>query len=1330
MKIRHTKALLSVMTVAVLAGGFATAAPSASAAANHAVVASPDGAGEACEEAAPCSLATAKLQARAVAEAGEAVDVLLRGGRYNLSEPLLFTADDSGAEQAPVTFKAFGAEEPILTSGVSLAGWEDAGDGVYSTSTAGLDFRQLYVDGVRATPARYPNVGSNVQLQASDRTAKTLTVLSSQFAAFGASDLTQIDVVAQLQWGETYARIASASESAPGAIGALTTIALQPEEADILFQRPYPLLSNGSPMHFENSRAFLDSPGEFFVDRVAERVFYMPRPGEDLSSAFEVPVLDTLIDVKGTPEGPVHDLRFEGLTFEYTGWNRPTHHGYLNAQGGLYNISASMQNKQYVDRPPAALQASYSDRITITGSTFRKIGSTALDLNTAVHDSTVIGNVVSDVSGNGIMVGKFSDPDVEYHVPYQPTDLNEVTARVTISNNVITRTGQVYLGTAGINGGYIRDTSIVHNDISDSPLAGISTGWGWTREKTAQENNRISFNRIANVVNQLCDGAGIYHLSNDPGTIFEGNYMHDIVRPPTACGSPVAGFYLDEGTNNTIVRNNVLADVDGQLSFNANGPDNTIAGNAAAGKSVIQKAGLEPEHRHLLARINLAAGKATSSSSEYDGRFRSAAAVDGDLGTGWSPASADSAPWWQVDLGESMPLAQVSLTMRQDTDQVETRRNFEIRGSDDPTFASYTVLSKRNSSAVADAGTYTSAVRDTGTYRYLRVVKTDGSYFFFTEFSAQAGNGVVAPHAVPEFDQSTPWTLTNVNSGLLAEIAGKSTADGGDLSQATPNSQTNQQWYLRPAGGNLFSIVNVNSGKALDNYASYRKGDRVHQWTVNGQSNQLWTIERYGDDYVIRSAHSRQVLDVGGNSTQTGAAVGQWMDVTQTNQLWTIAPVNPVVITPSSSPAANAAGWHNSAVDLTFSTAAEGVAIESRVVGTESWLSTEPVRIGTEGSTKVDYRGLRGESVAVGSSGQVEVKLDSVAPISSAATEPASGTVVAGQTVTARFTAADSTSGVAEIVYSVDDGATWSAAGVEGVSFTSLGAHVVLYRSTDNAGNAEAEKSITVTVAPPRDVAQASITSTDEPTADGWYQQGVLVKLTAPSAGQKIQYRVNEGGWKAYSSSVSISANGTSTINHRLVVSNVVVSGSDAQLQVKIDKSAPTVKAERTPAGGKGTPRNPISVSFSGTDLLSGLDRVEYMLNSGLWTTATSDTVAIDAVGDYVISYRAKDKAGNVSATKSLAVTIATDAPASIKVGATAVKPVAAVTLTLSGFTRWDDVIVSLNGAPLAVVMTDQNGSAKITVRIPAGAPAGQAVVLASGREGTMTAKATITVKK
>jgi hypothetical protein len=168
----------------------------------------------------------------------------------------------------------------------------------------------MYVNGVRATRARYPDVGSNFQLQSGEKNNKLLNILSSQIANW--NHFSQVDMVLQLQWAENFLRLKSYTTN-----NGIASVSVQDREAGILFPRPYPLLSNGSPLHFENAHEFLNEPGEFYVDTSAQTVYYRPRDTETMSRAkVQAPTLETLFRVQGTgPGSPVRNLQFSGITF-------------------------------------------------------------------------------------------------------------------------------------------------------------------------------------------------------------------------------------------------------------------------------------------------------------------------------------------------------------------------------------------------------------------------------------------------------------------------------------------------------------------------------------------------------------------------------------------------------------------------------------------------------------------------------------------------------------------------------------------------------------------------------------------------------------------------------------------------------------------------------------------------------------------------------------------------------------------------------------------------------------------------------------------------------
>lgn len=96
------------------------------------------------------------------------IDVVIHGGTYIFDVPLRLGAADSGTRDCPITYRAKAGERVIFSGGKKLSGeWRREADGVWSIDVPGVRetmnsaspwrFRQLFVDGQRATLARYPN---------------------------------------------------------------------------------------------------------------------------------------------------------------------------------------------------------------------------------------------------------------------------------------------------------------------------------------------------------------------------------------------------------------------------------------------------------------------------------------------------------------------------------------------------------------------------------------------------------------------------------------------------------------------------------------------------------------------------------------------------------------------------------------------------------------------------------------------------------------------------------------------------------------------------------------------------------------------------------------------------------------------------------------------------------------------------------------------------------------------------------------------------------------------------------------------------------------------
>ena len=93
--------------------------------------------------------------------------------------------------------------------------------------------------------------------------------------------------------------------------------------------------------------------------------------------------------------------------------------------------------------------------------------------------------------------------------------------------------------------------------------------------------------------------------------------------------------------------------------------------------------------------VNIALNKPCTASSSFSdimgGNYFPCAGVDGDLNTGWAPGFDNpTGVWWQVDLGQVERIDAIELFPREGNNC--ERRNFEIRGSNDPDFTEYEVL--------------------------------------------------------------------------------------------------------------------------------------------------------------------------------------------------------------------------------------------------------------------------------------------------------------------------------------------------------------------------------------------------------------------------------------------------------------------------------------------------------------------------------------------------------------------------------------------------------------------------------------------------------------
>jgi L-rhamnose mutarotase len=535
----------------------------------------------------------------------EDIVVNLRGGTHWLKETVEFDARDSGAGGHRVVYQAYQDETPVISGGIQITGWTPHKNGVWKALAKGINFRQIYVNGVRGIRARTPNVGEYYQGLMWDVKAREILVDGQRIRQW--QNFKQVEMIVHMNWAEAIMRLDSFTTSSER--GDLwhspmhARIRVQEPERHLVFARDYPPKRNENAWHLENAMEFLDTPGEWYLDRAAQALYYMPRAGEDMSLMEAiVPQLETLLAVRGTLDQPVRNLGFKGITFRHSTWLRPSERGALNIQACNYTIDPTKEDFQFVERCAAAVYVAAAQGCVFEGNVFEKLGASGLDLHFGTKNCVVNGNLFRNIAASGIQVAKFSDPDVEMHIPYLPKDEREICENDRIENNRIACAGQDYAGAIGIACGFPRGIVIARNEISNLPYTGISVGWGWRALPNAMRDNVIKQNHIHHVCQIMCDGGGIYTLSSQPGSQIVENYIHNVEHASFAGDTMNSAIYLDEGSTGFLIENNVLRNVADRKEAALKG-ESVYKNNNLALPEVMKNAGPVPEFRDRFARL-------------------------------------------------------------------------------------------------------------------------------------------------------------------------------------------------------------------------------------------------------------------------------------------------------------------------------------------------------------------------------------------------------------------------------------------------------------------------------------------------------------------------------------------------------------------------------------------------------------------------------------------------------------------------------------------------------------------------------------------------------
>jgi predicted CXXCH cytochrome family protein len=354
-----------------------------------------------------------------------------------------------------------------------------------------------------------------------------------------------------------------------------------------------------------------------------------------------------------------------------------------------------------------------------------------------------------------------------------------------------------------------------------------------------------------------------------------------------------------------------------------------------------------------------------------------------------------------------------------------------------------------------------------------------------------------------------------------------------------------------------------------------------------------------------------------------------------------VSDTTPPTTTSSFNPAANVLFKSSQPVTLTASDSGSGVKATYYRIDSGAFAQGTAFSVSGDGLHTFSYYSVDNANNTEATHVSNQFRIDTVAPVT--ANNAVTGASYSGAR-TFTLTAADSGSGVASTWYKLDSGVFTSGTSVT-VSAPATGSisHTISWYSLDNAGNQETTKSVTFTVAAVvADTTQPTTISSFIPAANAVFKSNQPVTLTASDSGSGVKatyYRIDSGAF-TQGTTFTVSGDGLHTFSYYSVDNANNSEATHVSNQFRIDTIAPAT----TSSAVNGTIYNGAqTITLTSTDSGSGVAGTWYKLDSGVFTTGTSVTVAAPATGSvaHTINWYSIDNAGNQEATKAVTFTVA-----------------------------------------------------------------------------------------
>lgn len=442
------------------------------------------------------------------------VAVFLRGGRYAVTNTFVLGPDDSGSLGAPVCYRAWQDEKPVLDGGLRVKGFRRVRDpavlarlppearakvrvadlkaqglaasGPQASYGYGLNnktVRELYQDGAPLQIARWPNAETLKIEEVVDETNRVFACSSERLARWAEA----ADPMACGYWLHLWAGCTVPLKAVDPAAGTLT-----------LKEKPGYGIAKGRPFYVLNLLEEIDRPGEWYFDAANGLLYVWPQKHPWFSELVLTRWDKPFIEAKG-----VQELVFQGLTLEYGQQHGIVMEGCVNS--------------------------------TVAGCIIRRMGGTALTAPGSAN-LKVFGNILHTLGHTGMHVGGGNRK-------------NLTPGHVLIENNEVREFGRL---------------SRTYNPalLLEGCGARVAHNWFHSASSSAMRiegnDHLIAYNQVDRVVRESDDQGGIDMWGNPSyrGVVIRFNRWQDIGGGDIPCGQ--AGIRFDDAISGMLVYGNLF----------------------------------------------------------------------------------------------------------------------------------------------------------------------------------------------------------------------------------------------------------------------------------------------------------------------------------------------------------------------------------------------------------------------------------------------------------------------------------------------------------------------------------------------------------------------------------------------------------------------------------------------------------------------------------------------------------------------------------------------------------------------------------------------------